>query len=61
MVEPLQITISNAFSSMKIFCMFIQISLKFVPLSSIENASVLFQVKAWHPSNGKPLPEAMMT
>ena len=39
----------------------IQISLKFVSKSLIDNKSVLVQVMAWRRTGDKPLPEAMMT
>ena len=39
----------------------IQISLKLVPRSPIENKSALVQVMAWRRTGDKPLPEPMMT
>ena len=39
----------------------IQISLKYVPRSPIDNKSALVQVMAWRRSGDKPLPEPMMT
>ena len=39
----------------------IQISLKFVPLGLIDNTSTLVQVMAWRQAGNKPLPEAMLT
>ena len=39
----------------------IQISLKFVPRSPIDNKPALVQVMAWHRIGDKPLPEPMMT
>ena len=39
----------------------IQISLKFIPRSPIDNKSVLVQVMAWRRTGDKPLPETMMT
>ena len=39
----------------------IQISLKFVPKSPIDNKPALVQVMAWCRTGGKPLPEPMMT
>ena len=39
----------------------IQISLKFVPKSLIDNKPVLIQVMAWRLFGAKPLPEPMMT
>ena len=38
-----------------------QISLKYVPRSSIHNKPSLVQVMAWHRTGDKPLPEPMMT
>ena len=38
----------------------IQISLKFVPKSPIDNKPALVQVVAWCRTGDKPLPEAMM-
>ena len=39
----------------------IQISLKLVTKSLIDNKSALVQVMAWRRTSDKPLPEAMMT
>ena len=39
----------------------IQISLKFVPWSPIDNKAALVQVMAWHQRGDKPLPEPMVT
>ena len=39
----------------------IQILLKCVPLSLIDNTSALVQVMAWRRVDDNPLPEAMMT
>ena len=39
----------------------IQISLKYVPRSPIDNKSALVQVMTWCPTGDKPLPEPMMT
>ena len=39
----------------------IQISLKFVPKSPIDNKPVLVQVMAWRLFGAKPLPEPIMT
>ena len=39
----------------------IQISLKHVPRSPIENKYALVQVMAWRRTGDKPLPEPMMT
>ena len=39
----------------------IQISLKFVPGSSIDNKPALVQVMAWHRTGDKPLPEPMLS
>ena len=39
----------------------IQISLKYVPRSSIDNKSALVQVMVWCRTGNKPFPEPMMT
>ena len=39
----------------------IQISLKFVPRSPIDNKPALVQVMAWCQTGSKPLPELMLT
>ena len=39
----------------------IQISLKYVPRSPMDNKSALVQVMAWHRTGDIPLPEPMMT
>ena len=39
----------------------IQISLKFVPRSPIDNNPALVQVMVWRRAGDKPLPEPMMT
>ena len=39
----------------------IQISLKFVPRSPVDNKPALVQVMAWRQTGDKPLPELMMT
>ena len=39
----------------------IQISLKYVPSSPIDNKPALVQVMAWHRTGGKPWPGPMMT
>ena len=39
----------------------IQISLKYVPRSPIDNKSALVQVMAWRRTGGKPLSEPMLT
>ena len=39
----------------------IQISLKFVPRSLIDNKPALVQVMAWRRTGGKPLSEPMLT
>ena len=39
----------------------IQISLKLVPMSPIDNEPALVQVLAWRRTGDKPLPELMMT
>ena len=38
----------------------IQISLKLVPRSPIDNNTALVQVMAWHQTGDKPLPELVM-
>ena len=38
----------------------IQISLKYVPRSPIDNKPAMVQVMAWRRTGGKPLPEPMM-
>ena len=38
----------------------IQISLKFAPMSPIDNKAALVQVMAWRRTGDKPLPEAML-
>ena len=39
----------------------IQISLKFVPRSPIDNKKALIQVMAWHQIGDKPIPEPTVT
>ena len=39
----------------------IQISLKYVPRSPIDNKPALVQVMAWHRTGNKPLSEPMLT
>ena len=39
----------------------ILISLKFVPMSPIDNKPALVQVMAWRRTGDKPVPEQMMT
>ena len=43
------------------FCIWIQISLKFVPKGPIDKKSALDLVMAWHRTGDKPLPEPMLT
>ena len=43
------------------FCIFIRISLKFVPKGQIESKLELVQVMAWRQTGDKPLPEPMLT
>ena len=43
------------------FCIFIRISLKFVPKGQIDNKPALVQVIAWRRTGDKPLPEPMLT
>ena len=38
-----------------------EISLKFVPVSPIDNKPALVQVMAWRRTGDKPLPEPMLT
>ena len=38
-------------------CIFIQISLRFIPRDPAVNEAVLLQVMVWHPSGAMPLPE----
>ena len=39
----------------------IQMSLKFVPRSPINNKPAVVQVMAWHQTSDKPLPEPVLT
>ena len=39
----------------------IQISLKFVPMSQVDNTPALVQVMAWRQTGDKPLSEPMLT
>ena len=39
----------------------IQISLKYIPMSPIDNKAALVQVMAWRRTGDKPLSEPMMT
>ena len=41
-------------------CIFINVSLKFVPNGPINNKLVLVRMMAWHPTGAKPLSETMM-
>ena len=43
------------------FRIWIQISLKYVPRSPIDNKPAVVQEMAWHWTVDKPLPEPMMT
>ena len=43
------------------FCIYIRISLKFVPKVPIDNEAALVEVMAWHQTDMKPLPEPMLT
>ena len=52
-------TFSNAFSWLKVLY-FEPISPKFVPRDQIGNNAVLVQVRAWHRTGDKPLPEPMV-
>ena len=42
-------------------CILKQTSLRFIPEGLIDNMSVLVQVRAWHRTGDKPLPEQMLT
>ena len=44
----------------EIFCIYIQISLKFVPKVSFDKMSALLQVMAWYLTGTKPLPEPVV-
>ena len=39
----------------------IRFSLKFIPMSAIDNKAALFQVMAWCRTDDKPLPESIVT
>ena len=43
------------------FCIFIKISLKFVPKGPIDNNPALVQIMAWHQIGNKPLSEPLLT
>ena len=45
----------------EMFCISIQISLKFVPKGTIDNKLALIQVMAWRQTGDKPFPEPMLT
>ena len=55
-----QTTLSIAFSSMKIFRISIEFSLKFVPMGPINDIPALVQIMAWHRVGDKPLSEPVM-
>ena len=55
-----QTMFSNAFSFMKMFAFWLDISLKVVPKGPINNIAALIQVMAWRRSGDKPLSEPMM-
>ena len=55
MAAILQMTFSNLFSSM--FCIPIQIALKFVPKGPINYILALVLIMAWCHPGDKPLPE----
>ena len=55
-----QTTLSNAFSSMKMLRVSIEISLKFVPNGPINNITALVKIMAWRRPGDKPLSEPMM-
>ena len=55
MAAILQMTFSNSFSCKKNVCILIQMSLKFVPKSLINNNTTLFKIMVWRLSGDKPL------
>ena len=61
MVAISQTTFSNSFLLIIFFCIWIWISLKFVPKCPIENKSALVQIMTWHRTGDKPLSEPMLT
>ena len=54
-------TLSDAFSFIEKFCIWIVMSLKFVPKAPIDNKSALVQAMTWCWTNNKPLSEPMLT
>ena len=59
MTDILQTTFWNMHENC---CTFIELSLKYVPISdSINNVSALLHIMTWHRKGDKPLSEAMMT
>ena len=58
MVDILQTTF--AFFVRKINCIFIYISLIFIPKGPIDIKPAFVQIMAWHRTSAKPLPEPMM-
>ena len=55
-----QITLSNAFSQMKMLGFWLKFLLKFVPKVPISNIPALVQIMAWRQSGNKPLSEPMI-
>ena len=53
--------ISKCIFMNEMFCIWIRISMKFVPKRPIDNKSALVQVMAWRRTGDKPLPEPMLT
>ena len=41
-------------------CILIEISLKFIPKSSVDNKAVWIQIRVWCPASSEPLPESAM-
>ena len=59
MADISQTTFSNVFSSMNIDWFSIDITLKFVPKSSINISPAMFRIMAWRRPGDKPLSETM--
>ena len=57
----LQIYIFKCILFNGIVCTLIQITLKFLPRTPVDNMLVLVQVVAWHRTNGKLLADAVLT
>ena len=60
MIDMLQMTLPNAFSWMKNFRIYIEISLKFNPKGPTNNIPVLVPIMAWRRLGDRPLSETMM-